>query len=165
MSNAPRERWIESVELNARLAVAQAVAREAGRLAMNFLLDRSKLGIKLKGPQDFVTNADRAVEKFVIEHLSASFPNDAFVGEEGVYSTQSEVSLDCTWIIDPIDGTANFASGRADWCVSIGLVEDSHPILGVIYHPTADQLFAAAVGRGAMRDGAVIRASTCATLS
>jgi myo-inositol-1(or 4)-monophosphatase len=151
--------------LAARLETAQSVAREAGRLATRFLADRSNLGIELKGPQDFVTKADRAVEELIIRHLSAAFPDDGFVGEEGIESSQGRSEESPIWIVDPIDGTANFVQGRSEWCVSIGLVRSGQPTLGVIYHPSADELFSAAVGHGASRDGMPIRVSSRATLA
>jgi myo-inositol-1(or 4)-monophosphatase len=149
----------------ARLETAQSVAREAGRLAKRFLADRSDLGVELKGPQDFVSKADRAVEELIVKRLSAAFPNDGFVGEEGGQSIIGQSEGSSIWIIDPIDGTANFVQGRSEWCVSIGLLQSRRPTLGVIYHPGADELFAAATGHGATRDGVSIRASSGTTLA
>ena len=146
--------------LAARLETAQSVAREAGRLAQRFLADRSNLGVELKGPQDFVSKADRAVEELIVRRLSAAFPNDGFVGEEGGQSIIGRSDGSSIWIIDPIDGTANFVQGRSEWCVSIGLVRSGQPTLGVIYHPSADDLFSAAIGHGACSDGMSIRVSS-----
>jgi myo-inositol-1(or 4)-monophosphatase len=150
--------------LAARLAAAQAAAREAGRLATRFLADRGNLGIEMKGPQDFVSKADRAVEEFIVGRLSVAFPDDGFVGEEGGQSAEAGGESPI-WIIDPIDGTANFVQGRSEWCVSIGLVRSGRPILGVIYHPGSDELFSAAAGHGATRDGAPIQVSARTTLA
>src|SRR5436309_446560 len=90
----------------ARLRCAESVAREAGRLATRFLADPSTLGIEMKGPQDFVTKADRAVEASIVHRLSAAFPGDGFVGEEG-QAAGAGGERSAVWIIDPIDGTAN----------------------------------------------------------
>ena len=68
------------------------------------------------------------------------------------------------WVVDPIDGTANFIRGLPDWCVSIGLLIEGRPALGVIYHPHADELFAACRGRGASCNGVPIRVSDQASL-
>ena len=97
--------------LAARLALAQTVAREAGALAMAFYLDRDKLSVELKGPQDFVSEADRAVERLIVGRLSAAFPDDAFLGEED-QATASVGTSGAIWAIDPIDGTTNFLQGR-----------------------------------------------------
>jgi myo-inositol-1(or 4)-monophosphatase len=148
-----------------RLETAQSVAREAGQMAKRFLADRSNLAVELKGPQDFVSEADRAVEELIVKRLSAAFPNDGFVGEEGGQAITGQSEGSSIWIIDPIDGTANFVQGRSEWCVSIGLLKSRRPALGVIYHPSADELFAAAAGHGATRDGVSIRVSTGTTLA
>src|SRR5690242_10277981 len=69
-------------DLERRLLAVQAVAREAGLLARSMLADRGNLQIEMKGPQDFVSNADRAVERLIVERLTAAFPGDRFLGEE-----------------------------------------------------------------------------------
>ncbi|MFO1060069.1 MAG: inositol monophosphatase family protein [Dongiaceae bacterium] len=145
-----------------RLLVAMAVAREAGGLAARLRAAPERLGVELKGPQDFVTAADRAVERLIAERLGAAFPDDGFLGEEGVGGGGG--AADRLWVVDPIDGTANFVRGRAEWCVSIGLVADGRPALGVIYHPAADQLFSAGRGQGARRNGEPIRVSGAVSL-
>jgi myo-inositol-1(or 4)-monophosphatase len=148
----------------ARLLSAGSIAREAGRLATRFLADRSTLGVEMKGPQDFVTKADRAVEEFIIARLSAAFPGDGFVGEEG-QAAAAGPEQSSIWIIDPIDGTANFVQGRDDWCVSIGFIQSGVPTIGVIYHPASDELYAAATGRGASRDGVPIQVRNRTTIA
>ena len=144
--------------LAGRLLAAQAIAREAGQLALRFLAAPETLDIKLKGPQDFVTAADRAVEALIAGRLAAAFPDDAFLGEESGGATAMPARTPL-WVVDPIDGTANFARGRAEWCVSIGLVHGGRPVLGVIYHPAVDELFAARRGGGTQRNGVPVRAS------
>jgi myo-inositol-1(or 4)-monophosphatase len=144
--------------LAARLALAQTVAREAGRLAMAFYSDRDKLSVELKGPQDFVSEADRAVERLIVGRLSAAFPDDAFIAEEDQAIASAETS-GAIWAIDPIDGTTNFLQGRDEWCVSIGLLYEAQPALGVIYHPPSDELYAAARGQDATRNSVPIHVS------
>ena len=147
-----------------RLRSAESIAREAGRLAASFLADRNTLGVEMKGPQDFVTKADRAVEEFIVESLSAEFPGDSFVGEEG-QGAVAGTEKSSLWIIDPIDGTANFVQDRDDWCVSIGFVHFGVPTIGVIYHPGSDELYAAAAGQGARRDGVLIHVGNAMTIA
>jgi myo-inositol-1(or 4)-monophosphatase len=137
---------IDETGLQARLLAAQAIAREAGQLAARMLADRPALEIGLKGPQDFITSADGAVETLIAARLGAAFPEDGLLAEEGAERAGSSGGL---WVVDPIDGTANFASGRPDWCVSIGLLDDGRPEIGVIYQPALDLLFAARRGAGA----------------
>jgi myo-inositol-1(or 4)-monophosphatase len=144
--------------LQARFLAAQAVAREAGLLARRMLADRGNLHIEMKGPQDFVSNADRAVERLIVQRLSAAFPSDTFLGEEGQGDKKAEAGA-ALWVIDPIDGTANFVRDRAEWCVSIGFLHSGQPAIGVIYHPVADELYAARAGHGATRNGVPIAVS------
>jgi myo-inositol-1(or 4)-monophosphatase len=143
--------------LAARYETAQAIAAAAGRLALG-LRAAGPLEVEAKGRQDFVTAVDRAVERLIRERLAAAFPGDGFLGEES--GTAPGGAADAPlWVVDPIDGTANFIRGLPDWCVSIGLLVEGAPALGVIYHPGADELFAACRGRGASCNGAPIRVS------
>jgi myo-inositol-1(or 4)-monophosphatase len=147
-----------------RLLVAQTVAREAGRLASRLLADSNGLEIRLKGPQDFVTSADAAVERFIFDRLSAAFPADVFLGEES-HSGQVLTTADALWVIDPIDGTANYLSGRPEWCVSIGFAHCGRPAIGVVYHPPTDELFAAYCGGGATRNGSPVRVGSPSSMA
>src|SRR5215471_6557455 len=148
--------------LEQRFAAAQAAARAAGRLALDFLADPDRLGMEMKGPQDFVTAADRAVERLIIERLSAAFPGDAFFGEESkVHGSLANPAL---WVIDPIDGTSNFVRNRPEWVISVGFLAAGTLSLGVIYHAATGTLYAARAGRGATRNGAVMAASARTTL-
>jgi myo-inositol-1(or 4)-monophosphatase len=150
--------------LASRFLAAQAIATQAGRLARRFLDNPEKLGVKLKGPQDFVSAADLAVERLVIDRVAAAFPDDAIYGEESAAAT-GVGPADWLWVVDPIDGTANFVRGRADWCVSIAVLHAGVPEIGVICDPTATELFAGWRGHGATRNGVPIVASSCGTLS
>jgi myo-inositol-1(or 4)-monophosphatase len=148
-------------DLNRRLSAATSIAREAGSLARGYLADPDRLDVSLKGPQDFVTAADRAAERLIVTRLQAEFPQDSFLGEEG----QGHGAVDATalWVIDPIDGTANFVRDRPEWAVSIGFVAEGQPQLGVIYHAATDSLYATAAGAGATRNGVRIAASSART--
>ncbi len=129
-----------------RLSAAKKIARDAGQLAREFFKDISALDIKAKGAQDVVSNADLEVETFVRARLAEQFPQDGIVGEEhgNVASTSG-----WTWVIDPIDGTANFVSGIPQWCVILACVKDDKTQLGAIYEPMADEMFWGEVGKGA----------------
>jgi myo-inositol-1(or 4)-monophosphatase len=152
------------VDLTSRYLAAQSVAWEAGRLALGYLADRGRLQVEIKGPHDFVSAADHAVEGLIAGRLAAAFPADAFLGEES-HGTTAPDSSGLLWVVDPIDGTANFVRALPDWCVSIGLLVEGRPEIGVIYVPEADELYAARRGHGASRAGAAIRVSDRTTLA
>ncbi|WP_263356474.1 inositol monophosphatase family protein [Acidicapsa ligni] len=138
--------------LQHRLLIACAVAREAGVLQKRRFLDRDAMSFKFKGPHDYLTATDGEVEKLVRERLLGAFPGDTFLGEED----GGQVS-DRTWVVDPIDGTSNFARGIAHFCVSIAFVLNGVASIGVIYAPMSDELFAAATGMGATLNGEKIK--------
>jgi myo-inositol-1(or 4)-monophosphatase len=141
-------------ELAARQRAAEIVARDAGLLARRYLADPGALNVAFKGPQDVVTAADGAVDRMIVAALRADFPEDAFLGEEG-----GGAAGDRCWVIDPIDGTANFARGLPHWSVSIAFIASGRTEIGVIYDPNADLLYSARRGVGAMRNGVPIRVS------
>jgi myo-inositol-1(or 4)-monophosphatase len=144
-----------------RLALGCAVAREAGALALAAFRRRSQLPAHtFKGHQDYLTETDGEVERLVRNRIAAAFPTDSFLGEE----TGGSVG-DALWVVDPIDGTANFARGNPHFCVSIAFVQDGRPELGVIYQPVTDELYAARRGGGATLNGRTIKVSGMATMA
>src|SRR5262245_36216443 len=145
-------------DLARRLPIAERIAREAGALARGYFERRHELAIELKGAQDVVSIADRATEDAVVAGLAAAFPGEAVLGEE--HGLQG--SGDVVWIVDPIDGTANFLRGIAFWAVSLGLWVAGEAVLGVVHDPVRGETFVAARGEGARCDGRPIRASACA---
>jgi myo-inositol-1(or 4)-monophosphatase len=143
--------------LDERFETALALAAEAGALAMKM---RASVLPSLKGPQDWVTDADRAVERFLSERLADAFPADGFQGEEGGVARGGSLR----WVVDPIDGTANYMRGRPRFCVSIACLEDRTPLIGVIVAPVLGETYGARRGGGAFLNGAPIRASDTAAL-
>lgn len=135
-----------------RYALAQAVARQAGALALEFWRNRERLCIELKGPQDFVSRADRDVEALIRRALGAAFPDDRFLGEET--AAQFTGPIDRCWVVDPIDGTHNFLRGIAYWNVAIAYVEEGEAQIGVVFDPVSAKLYHAARGGGAWCDDA-----------
>jgi myo-inositol-1(or 4)-monophosphatase len=103
-----------------RFFVAAAIAREAGQIAKRRFLDRSSFTVGFKGPQDYLTEVDLEVERFIATHLHDAFPEDGFIGEEGEGRVGKPGAP--TWVVDPIDGTSNFARGAPHFCVSIAAV-------------------------------------------
>jgi myo-inositol-1(or 4)-monophosphatase len=145
-------------DLEHRLLAAQAIAREAGALGRRRFRERpNALSLAFKGPQDYVLASDAEVESLLRLRLTEAFPDDAFFGEEegGEFGAPGRGA----WVADPIDGTANFARGIPHWCVSLSFVRDGQALIGVIHDPVHGQLYAAARGRGATLDGALIRVS------
>ncbi|WP_246731384.1 inositol monophosphatase family protein [Methylocapsa sp. S129] len=148
--------------LQNRFLVACAVAREAGALARRRFLDRGSFTIGFKGPQDFITEVDGEVERLIQSRVTEIFPDDGFIGEEGdglVGKPGAPV-----WVVDPIDGTSNFARGTPHWCVSIACVLGRAVEVGVIYDPMLDELFCARRNAGAWLNGAPIRAAATTEL-
>jgi myo-inositol-1(or 4)-monophosphatase len=140
--------------LDPRFLCAQAVAREAGKLMRRRFEDKSSFKLTFKGHQDYLTEVDGEVESLVVLRLAALFPGDTFIGEEGGREGSASV-----WVIDPIDGTANFARGIAHFCISLAYLKDGKPAIGVIYDPMRDELFCALRGAGATLNGVPIKIS------
>ena len=111
------------------------------------------LAVDVKGPQDFVTAIDRESEQVIRQDLTKAFPGDRVLGEE-FGGMEGEGPL---WVVDPIDGTANFIRGLSDWAVSLALVDGGALVLGIIYDGGRDSLYWARARQGAFCDGAPIR--------
>ena len=148
--------------LQNRLLAACAVAREAGALAKRRFLDRASFTVGFKGPQDFITEVDGETEKLIRSRLIGIFEKDGFIGEEGGVSPGAEGAP--SWVVDPIDGTANFARGTPFYCVSIACIIGREIELGVIYDPMLDELFAARRGAGASLNGVPLKVSNTQAL-
>ena len=112
-----------------------------------------------KGRNDPVTDVDRASETAIVELLTKHRPDDGLIGEEGTDRAQRS---ERTWIIDPLDGTVNFVHSLPIVSVSIGLYEGDQPLIGVVYDPINDELFAAETGQGATLNGQRIGVSSVA---
>lgn len=141
------------------LATAADAALAGGRIARRFF--RSSLTISKKGAIDLVTEADVAVEQEIRARVERRFPSHTFLGEESGGSSAAGAPF--RWIVDPIDGTTNFAHGLALFCVSVALEVDGQMAVGAVYDPIADELFTAERGEGARLNGrrlAVTRTDT-----
>jgi myo-inositol-1(or 4)-monophosphatase len=142
-------------EVQSFLHQAVAAAKNAGALQKERLW--SDLDISFKGEIDLVTEVDRSCEELIVASLKEAFPEHGFLAEEG---SSQQGSLPYKWIIDPLDGTTNFAHGFPWFCVSIALEHQGEVLLGVIYHCMMDELFTAVRGGGAFLNGSRIRVST-----
>ena len=135
------------MDLNERAETIAGIARDAGKLALEYFNDPNRLRIEQKGHQDFVSQADRNVELAIRSALSEQFPDDAIVGEEHAPTVGT---TGFTWVIDPIDGTTNFVNGIPAWTVVIAGVSDGKTQIGVIYDACHEEMFVAARGQGAL---------------
>lgn len=137
--------------------VASALAREAGTLVVA-LRDRgpAALGVEHKAGDEPVTIADRAASELIVRGLAAAFPDDCIVSEESADDLR-RLTTPRVWYVDPIDGTKDFIRGGEGFAVMIGLCVDARPVVGVVYQPTSQRLFAASPARRAwmeLPDGA-----------
>ena len=137
------------------LNFATNTAREAGRiLAERF--GRVHINYK-QNDIDLVTEADLAAEAYILEQIRTHHPRHAILAEEsGVTET---AGAEYRWIIDPLDGTTNYAHGYPCFCVSIGLEHKGELVVGAVYDPTRDEMFAAEKGAGATLNGRRMRVS------
>lgn len=145
-------------ELAVGLARAAGELAAAGRRAdIESAGGRSALEATTKSSAtDVVTRHDRAAEETIVAGLTARRPHDTIVGEEG---TNRPGTSGIAWYVDPIDGTTNFLYGLPMWSTSVAAVDADGAVAGAVYVPTTGELFAAARGEGATRNGVAIRAS------
>lgn len=145
------------------LNFAIETAREAGGL----LLEKFGRNIKVskKGDINLVTEADLASEKLIIERIKSYHPQHSILAEESGEAVIIGGSNKWKWIIDPLDGTTNFAHGYPCFCVTLALEHEGKIVIGVTYDPTRNELFAAERGQGASLNNKPIRVSAAASLS
>ena len=136
------------MDLNQLKSVALAAAYSGGSYIRS-RLNRAR-HIEHKGEIDLVTEADLGSEKRIIQVIRTHFPDHTILSEE---KGLSRGSAEYAWIIDPLDGTTNFAHGLTTCCVSIALTKNDLPLIGLIWCPFTDELFSAVSGRGAFLNG------------
>jgi myo-inositol-1(or 4)-monophosphatase len=137
------------------LDFAVETALKAGKILVEeFVLPQS---ISYKGEVDLVTRADRRSEELIVTRLRERYSGHTIVAEEGGGSEAAGARY--AWHVDPLDGTTNFAHGYPCFAVSIGLLEEGLPLIGVIFDPTRDELFTATRGEGAKLNGKPIHVS------
>lgn len=151
-------------DLDARLAAACDMARTAGQFAAGKFADLASLTVHSKGVQDMATEADLETEALLRSAVCEHFPDDAFLGEESCadFSARADQGV---WVVDPIDGTQPFISNITAWCIAIAYVRDSQTLVGVIYDPVRDEMFAGRRGGGASVNGRPLRVSSATTLA
>ena len=143
--------------ISANLNVMIKAAEKASKVLIRDFGEVEKLQVSLKGPLDFVTNADKKVEKIIIEELSKSRKKYSIISEEA-----GEIVKDDTenvWIIDPIDGTTNFLHGVPHFAISIALKSKKEIVAGLIFDPIKNEMFYAEKNNGAYFNNQRIRVS------
>ncbi len=146
--------------LDRMMGVAIGAARQAGAL-LRMHWERGVVA-EYKGAIDLVTEADRAAEALILESLSGRFPDHGFYAEESGANGSPSSHV---WLIDPLDGTTNFAHGYPQFSVNLALQIDGRTELSVTFDPLRDELFTAQRGRGAFLNGRPIHVSTTSQLS
>jgi myo-inositol-1(or 4)-monophosphatase len=156
-STAHRQALGQSAAFGPELELAVELAHRAGAIQMERYerLER----IEAKGPRDVVTEVDHMCEALVMRAVQERYPADAFyaeeIGEVAAVATQAKSGR--VWVVDPLDGTVNYANGIPFFCISIALVAEGRPVIGVVHDPTRDETFTGAIDGPPLRNGDPIR--------
>lgn len=145
------------MQLDERLEFATQLAQRAGAFAKAHFDAIDSLVIETKGHQDLVSNADKDTETLIRDAIEAHWPDDGIVGEE---HGRKHGTTGFDWVIDPIDGTANFVRGIPQWCVVIACALNGETVIGVINEPCSGELFTTAKGKGTSCNGRPVRVAT-----
>ncbi len=143
--------------ISPNLNIMIKASEKASKILIRDFGEVEKLQVSLKGPNNFVTNADRKVEEIIIKELEKSKKNFSILTEESGFIEKKD--KDNFWIIDPIDGTTNFLNGVPHFCISIALLVNKQIVAGVIYDPIKDEIFYAEKDGGAYLNNKSIRVS------
>ena len=143
--------------MHSELKIAKEAALQAGSIILNFY--KSDYEIKDKGYHNPVTTADHAADLRLKEILMEARPNYGWLSEESIDSTE-RLSKERVWVVDPLDGTKEFIEGVSNFVVSVALVENDVPIVGVLFNPVTDEIFTAAQGEGAQLNSKTIQCVT-----
>ncbi len=159
---SPTTFTMQGIETDLAVVLPQmeALARQAGDVAMSFFRrgKQTTAGVSYKGGGSPVTDADFAVDRFLFEHLLRLAPSAGWLSEETADNVE-RLEKSSIFIVDPIDGTIAFARGDERWAVSIALIEEGRPVVGVVHAPALEQTFVAAAGQGARLNDRVITTS------
>ncbi len=143
--------------MHSELKIAKEAALQAGSIILNFY--KSDYEIKDKGYHNPVTTADHAADLRLKEILMEARPEYGWLSEESIDSTE-RLSKERVWVVDPLDGTKEFIEGVSNFVVSVALVENDVPIVGVLFNPVTDEIFTAAQGKGAQLNSKTIQCVT-----
>ncbi len=149
---------IAGIDMTAMLEHAMEMARQAARIQLKYFRS-GDLDIRTKhGEADIVTRADRESEQAITDAIRSLYPDHGILAEE---SGDNSGNAEWVWVIDPLDGTTNYAAGLPLFAVSIGVRYRGETVCGVVYAPYLDEMFTAIAGQGARLNGHEIHASAC----
>lgn len=142
-------------------------AIETARMAGGLLLEKfgKKINVSMKGDINLVTEADLASEKLIIDRIRSHYPQHSILAEESGEAVIIGGTNKWKWIIDPLDGTTNFAHGYPCFCVTLALENEGQIVIGVTYDPTRNELFSAEKGQGSSLNNKPIRVSAAQKLA
>lgn len=146
--------------IDRREAFLRDLAADAARLAATGFSRQTGQAVSMKGPQDYLTETDGQVEAHIRARIADAFPEDGFLGEESGGEPGAQA-----WVVDPIDGTANFARSIPHFCISIAFVANDEVQLGAIVNPVLDETYFARLGQGARMNGQPISVSATTEIS
>lgn len=163
----PTGRVALDLDLQSAMSTAKLAASRAGEILLSM---RGSATVHTKSGKDLVTDADFAAQIAICECLGKAYPDHGFLGEEGAVGIleSQKIGLQNSaycWVVDPLDGTTNYAHGFPQYAVSIALTYERQPVLGVIYDPEANEIFSAVKGHGALLNDRSIRTSAQSELS
>ena len=138
-------------------ALAERLVRLAGGIALEL---RGGAAESKGAATDVVTEADRCAEAALLEVVRAERPGDSVLGEEGAVVSGGRRR----WLLDPVDGTLNYAAGLPAWCAAVALLDASGPLASAVYDPVAGELFSAARGSGTLLNGVAVRLEAAVAL-
>lgn len=155
------------LDLQSAVSTAKLAARQAGEILLSM---RGSAAVHTKSGKDLVTDADLAAQIAICQSLGKAYPEHGFLGEEGAVGIleSQKIGLQRSpycWVVDPLDGTTNYAHGFPQYAVSIALTYERYPVLGVIFDPEAQEMFTAVKGHGALLNDRPIRTSAQSELS
>jgi len=155
------------LDLQSAVSTAKLAARQAGEILLSM---RGSAAVHTKSGKDLVTDADLAAQIAICQSLGNAYPDHGFLGEEGAVGISESQKLGLQrsaycWVVDPLDGTTNYAHGFPQYAVSIALTYERYPVLGVIFDPEAQEMFTAVKGHGALLNDRPIRTSAQSELS
>lgn len=138
-----------------RFKTAQEIVKQATEMAITMQPPPGGPQGSLKHAQDWLTETDGKIESFISQEILKHFPKDGFQGEEEGKTRSGSLR----WVLDPIDGTSNYARGRNRWCISLALMEENIPTLGIISAPCVQEFYTARLGHGAFMNDNPIHVS------
>ncbi len=153
---------LNQVRLQELTKRVEASARKAGSFILEERKRFSTKKVEKKGHNDFVSYVDKGAEKLIVEDLKSILPQAGFITEEG---TEKRDENPLKWVVDPLDGTTNFIHGVPCFAVSIALLQEKEPLIGVVYEVNQDEMFSAWKSGGAYLNGKPIAVSTTQTVA